>query len=172
MEAGVAHLFVEASAFQDPCLDFVVPHLRYLRQVQNPQATDIFIEDMDIQRHENVHYRVYSDEILRDGAPELIDNRLAGILEATADMPSLQDIVIFLHNTGPASGHPGEITVRFTHLGFSDEQRLRRQIDAYSTNYLYCKRGANVGADTRQVERRAVDWEEQSVCFYEGQRPF
>ncbi|XP_037515723.2 uncharacterized protein LOC119392842 [Rhipicephalus sanguineus] len=137
---------------QDPCLDFVVPHLRYLRQVQNPQATDIFIEDMDIQRHENVHYRVYSDEILRDGAPELIDNRLAGILEATADMPSLQDIVIFLHNTGPASGHPGEITVRFTHLGFSDEQRLRRQIDAYSTNYLYCKRGANVGADTRDVD--------------------
>ncbi|KAL1418499.1 hypothetical protein MTO96_025883 [Rhipicephalus appendiculatus] len=120
LEDGIVVITVEVETYADPCQDFMLPYLRRLRQVQNPQKVQIKVHGL--------RYNTCSQEILRDGPPEFNDRRLVHIMEATLEMPCLQHFEIELYAES-APLRPVEIVLRFTFNGPGELRKLKYEID-------------------------------------------
>nr|XP_054934416.1 uncharacterized protein LOC129388291 [Dermacentor andersoni] len=137
---GTAVIDVEVSAFRDPWIDFVLPHLRNLcrpRIVEQGRICfqDIALLNLDVRGQEMLR------ELLRmDVRLELdIENRnLARTLDAIRDMPFLHNLEIHLNNAGTGPWEPREILLNLTQRCCTDLRRWRYEVDAGYAPFLRC----------------------------------
>ncbi|KAL1466249.1 hypothetical protein MTO96_026819 [Rhipicephalus appendiculatus] len=80
LEKGTALIKIEVSAFEDPCMDFMLPYLQYLCRVRNAHMTSIYVQRKSAPHPDDISNGVYGSVIVGDGLPELSDNRYFFIL--------------------------------------------------------------------------------------------
>ncbi|KAL1485854.1 hypothetical protein MTO96_031710, partial [Rhipicephalus appendiculatus] len=139
LEDGTALITIEVSAFEDPWRDFMLPCLQYLCRLRNPQRTSIHhSDDSAAPRPDDIINQIHAAVIVGIELPEFNHNRVARILESTMDMPSLQQIAIYLRNTGAGPAVPFEVFLNLTHQGRSEPERLAYQVDEGLYGLMNC----------------------------------
>ncbi|KAL1418504.1 hypothetical protein MTO96_025888 [Rhipicephalus appendiculatus] len=118
------------SAFEYPWREFMLPCLRFLYRLRNPQQASIqHIGRGPVQLPDNLIHQIHAALTVGIGLPEFNDNRVSRILESTMDMPSLRAIQIRISNTGAGQVVPPHVWLELTHRGHSERWRLPYEVD-------------------------------------------
>ncbi|XP_065290891.1 uncharacterized protein [Dermacentor albipictus] len=147
---GTAVIYVEVSAFRDPCTDFVLPYLRNLRRLGMAEEAGICFQDMVLLNHDVRGQELFRRLLQRDDRLELDNNNrnLVRILDTTREMPFLRQLVIYLPNTGSGPSEPQQISLNVTFQCSTDVRRRRYEVDATYAHFLRCRCANDHGVTT------------------------
>ncbi|XP_050046524.2 uncharacterized protein [Dermacentor andersoni] len=147
---GTAVIFVEVSAFRDPCIEFVLPYLRNLCRLGMAEEAGICFQDMVLLNRDVRGQEMFRELLQMDDRLELDNNNrnLVRILDTTREMPFLRQLVIYLHNTGSGPSEPRQISLNLTLHFSTDARRLRYEVDATYAPFLRCQCANDRGVST------------------------
>ncbi|KAL3185597.1 hypothetical protein MRX96_028867 [Rhipicephalus microplus] len=156
LQEGTALIKIEVSAFEDPCMDFMLPYLQYLCRVRNAHMTSIYVQRKRAPHPDDVPNEVYASVIVGEGLPELGDIRFSRLLDWTMDMAFLRRISICVHNTGTRPSSPHEISLNLTHVGHCEPWSLTYEVDESLQTLLHCNSDNIHGVSTTVTMGSAV----------------
>ncbi|XP_049274202.1 uncharacterized protein LOC119401999 [Rhipicephalus sanguineus] len=144
LQNGIILINIETSAFEDPWRDFVLPCLRYLYRLRNPQHTTVhYLDQSPAPPPGDITNQIYAAVTVGIGLPEFIDNRISGILDATMNMRSLRQIAIYFNNTGAGPVVQRNVWLILTHHGRSGHWRLTYEVDGGLQSLMNCESDTN-----------------------------
>ncbi|KAL1476900.1 hypothetical protein MTO96_017977 [Rhipicephalus appendiculatus] len=141
LEDGIMMVLVQVPAMEDPCNEFMLPYLHYLRRMRNLRQTSSIVFQNPYSHIDNVPYEGHIDPIVEEeGLPEFNDSRFIRILETTMEIPFLQEIQIYFDNA--ATGVPSvtrEFCFQLTRRGSSQLRRLTYEVHRGLAESLECE---------------------------------
>lgn len=157
LQNGTALIDIEISAFEDPWRDFVLPCLRYLYRLRNPQQTSVhYLNHSPAPPPDDITNQIYAAVTVGIGLPEFNDKRFSRILESTMHMPSLRQIALYLNNTGAGPVVQRTVWLNLTHRGHSDPWRLMYEVDGGLQRLVNCESDNNCEVTTSVGIERGV----------------